>query len=205
MPKQTYFNLEKEKRERIFNAGVLEFSYHQFNEASVNTIVKMANISKGSFYQYFEDKSDFYWYIVMHILIGHVGEYEDILKGYKGNLFRTEEQVFNKMLDVFDDHRYRNVITNVYKSTYIEVVQKISSRGSTVYINMYDILMSYGFKGYNIKSKEDFIIVFDMLRNITNNTIMTMIIDNLTKQETKELYTKQLLVLEKGILKRGIF
>ena len=205
MPKKTYFNLSQDKRERIFAAGVLEFSYHEFNDASVNTIVRMANISKGSFYQYFEDKSDFYWYIVMHIIVGHVGEYENLLKENKGDLFKTEEHIFNRMLDVFDDNKYKNLIKNVYKSTYLDVVQRISSRGSIVYINMYDILMSFGFKGYNIKSKDDFIVVFDMLRNITNNTIMTMIIDNLSKSDTKELYIKQLLVLEKGILKRGFF
>ncbi len=205
MPKKTYFNLSQDKRERIFNAGVLEFSYHEFNDASVNTIVRMSNISKGSFYQYFEDKSDFYWYIVMHIIVGHVGEYEEQLKKNKGDLFITEEHLFNRMLDVFDDPKYKNVIKNVYKSSYMEVVQRISSKGSIIYINMYDILMSFGFKGYNIKSKDDFIVVFDMLRNITNNTILKMIIDDLGKSETKELYIKQLLVLEKGILKRGFF
>lgn len=205
MPKNTYFNLSQDKKERIFNSGVLEFSYHEYGDASVNTIVRMANISKGSFYQYFADKSDFYWYIVMHIIVGHVGEYEDLLKKNKGDLFLTEEQLFNRMLDVFDDSKYKNLIKNVYKSTYMDVVQKLSSRGSVVYINMYDILMSFGFKGYNIKSKDDFIVVFDMLRNITNNTIMTMITDNLSKIETKELYVKKLKVLEKGILKRGFF
>ena len=205
MPKQTYFNLVQDKKERIFTAGVLEFSYHEFNDASVNTIVRMANISKGSFYQYFEDKSDFYWYIVMDILIGNIGEYELLLRKNKGDLFGTEEQVFNNMLDLFDDQKYKNLIKNAYKATYMEIVQKISSKGAIVYINMYDILMSFGFKGYNIKSKDDFVIVFDMLRNITNNTIMTMIIEDLSKSETKELYIKQLLVLEKGILKRGLF
>ena len=103
MPRKTYTNLAKDKKERIFNAGVLEFSYHEFNDASVNTIVKMANISKGSFYQYFNDKSDFYWFIVMDIIIGHIGEYENLLKGNKGDLFKTEELIFNKMMDLFDD------------------------------------------------------------------------------------------------------
>ena len=41
-----------------------EFSEHTFNEASVNTIVKNSGISKGSLYQYFEDKLDIYLYIL---------------------------------------------------------------------------------------------------------------------------------------------
>lgn len=60
MPKPTFFNLDDDKRGRVFDAAVREFSAVSFTEASVNRIVKDAGISKGSFYQYFEDKTDLY-------------------------------------------------------------------------------------------------------------------------------------------------
>jgi hypothetical protein len=87
----------------------------------------------------------------------------------------------------------------------MEIASRLTSKANTIYIDMYDILMTFGFKGYNIKSKEDFLIVFNMLRNITNNTIMTMINEDLSKIETKNLYSKQLEVLGMGINKRGWF
>ena len=205
MPSTTYYNLSKDKKERIFNAGVLEFSYHDFNDASVNTIVRIANISKGSFYQYFEDKEDFYWFIVMDIIYGQVGNYEVLLKVNKGDLFKTEEELFNHILELFDDMKYRNLIKHVYKTSYMEISSRLSIKANTIYLEMYDLLMSFGFKGYNIKSKEDFLIVFNMLRNITNNTIITMISEELSLLETKELYSKQLEVLGTGINKRGWF
>ena len=205
MPKQTYFNLPKDKKDRIFNAGVLEFSYHEVNEASVNTIVRIANISKGSFYQYFNDKSDFYWFIVTKITNKQIGEYSDLLKKFDGDLFQAEEQLFTKMLDLLDDNRYRNIMKNVYRTSYFDLRARLSDRASTVYIDMYDLLMKYGFKRYAMKTKDEFIIVFDMIRNITNNTIMTMIADGLGKNQTKKLYRNQMDVLSKGILKRGLF
>ena len=205
MPSTTYYNLSKDKKERIFNAGVLEFSYHDFNDASVNTIVRIANISKGSFYQYFDDKEDFYWFIVMDIIYGQVGNYEVLLKVNKGDLFKTEEELFNHILELFDDMKYRNLIKHVYKTSYMEISSRLSIKANTIYLEMYDLLMSFGFKGYNIKSKEDFLIVFNMLRNIANNTIITMISEELSLLETKELYSKQLEVLGIGINKRGWF
>ena len=205
MPKQTYNNLPKDKKERIFNAGVLEFSYHDVNEASVNTIVRIANISKGSFYQYFEDKNDYYWYIVMEIVYGQVGKYEELLKKNKGDFFKTEEDLFVLLLNMFDDKRYKNIVRNVYKTNYLDLKARISSRASMIYINMYDLLISYGFKGFNIRSKEDFIVVFDMVRNISNNAIMAMISDGLSKTATRELYNSQLEMLGKGIYKKGWF
>jgi AcrR family transcriptional regulator len=205
MPTNTYYNLSKDKKERIFNAGVLEFSYHELFDASVNTIVRIANISKGSFYQYFEDKNDFYWFIILEIIFGQLTTYEEMLQENEGDFLLTEEQLFDGLLTLFDDTKYRNLLSNVYKNSYMELKSKLSSKGSTIYIDMYDTLMSFGFKGYNIKTKEDFLIAFEMVRNISNHTIMTMITDQLSKLETKQLFNAQLALLTNGLKKRGWF
>lgn len=205
MPKQTYYNLTADKKERIFNAGVLEFSYHDKNEASVNTIVRIANISKGSFYQYFDDKDEFYWYIVTEIIFGSVEKYEVMLRINKGDFIQTEEEMFNKLLDIFDDNKYRSILSNVYRTSYMELKSKLSNRASTIYFDMYDVLMQFGFRGYNIKNKEDFLIAFDLVRNVSTHSIMTMITDGLSKMETKELYERQMELLSIGLRKRGWF
>ena len=64
MPKQTFFNLPEEKRERILKEAVMEFKNNNYDVASVNRIVEKSGISKGSFYQYFNDKEDLYIYIM---------------------------------------------------------------------------------------------------------------------------------------------
>ncbi|SMO32155.1 TetR/AcrR family transcriptional regulator [Melghirimyces algeriensis] len=63
MPKQTFFNLPQNKRERIIAAAIDEFAEYHFLDASINRIIDHANISRGSFYQYFEDLEDLYQYI----------------------------------------------------------------------------------------------------------------------------------------------
>jgi AcrR family transcriptional regulator len=67
MPKETFFNLNEDKKNKIYDAAVLEFSTRRFSEASINQIVKTADISRGSFYQYFEDKEDLYLYMITEI------------------------------------------------------------------------------------------------------------------------------------------
>ena len=64
MPKQTFFNLPEEKREKIFNAAVDEFAAYGLENASTNRIVKNSGIAKGSFYQYFEDKQDIFMHLI---------------------------------------------------------------------------------------------------------------------------------------------
>jgi len=64
MPKQTFLNLPDEKRNMIINAAIDEFAEYGLENASTNRIVLNSGISKGSFYQYFEDKQDVFMYLL---------------------------------------------------------------------------------------------------------------------------------------------
>lgn len=64
MPKQTFFNLPEEKRERIIEAALEEFSDNDYQSVSISRLVQAAEIAKGSFYQYFQDKADLYHYLL---------------------------------------------------------------------------------------------------------------------------------------------
>jgi AcrR family transcriptional regulator len=64
MPKDTFFNLPEEKRERLLNIALDEFAHRPYKAASVSRIVDKAGIAKGSFYQYFENKQDLYRYLL---------------------------------------------------------------------------------------------------------------------------------------------
>ncbi len=60
MPKDTFFNIDEEKQQRIIEASLDEFADNTFNEAKLSRIIKESKIPRGSFYQYFEDKYDLY-------------------------------------------------------------------------------------------------------------------------------------------------
>ncbi|MBI3152405.1 MAG: TetR/AcrR family transcriptional regulator [Chloroflexi bacterium] len=77
MPKQTFLNLPEEKRRNIASAAIEEFAEFGFEASSINRIVANSGISKGSFYQYFEDKMDVFKYL-MDVIAKEKTEY------YKG-------------------------------------------------------------------------------------------------------------------------
>jgi len=68
MPKQTFFNLNEDKRRRIVDAATKEFGEYGFHGARLNNIVQNAGIAKGSFYQYFEDLDDLF----LHLIKTHI-------------------------------------------------------------------------------------------------------------------------------------
>ncbi len=53
-------NLKPEKREKVLRAAVSEFASKGYRNASMNTVVRIAQISKGSLFQYFRSKRDLF-------------------------------------------------------------------------------------------------------------------------------------------------
>lgn len=86
LPTKTFFHLPKEKQERLLEAAAIEFSRVPVQDASIANIVKLANIPRGSFYQYFENKEDLYYYY-----------YESLTKYNKQLLFDTLEENQGKL------------------------------------------------------------------------------------------------------------
>ena len=64
MPKQTFFNLPPDKRQNFLEIAIEEFAENDYQNASISRIVARAQIAKGSFYQYFENKEALYCYLL---------------------------------------------------------------------------------------------------------------------------------------------
>ncbi|MFW5896527.1 MAG: TetR/AcrR family transcriptional regulator [Bacillota bacterium] len=64
IPKRTFFNLPKKKRERILDVALRAFAARPYERVSVAAIAEESGIAKGSIYQYFEDKLDLYRYLL---------------------------------------------------------------------------------------------------------------------------------------------
>lgn len=61
-------NVDPEKKERIINSAMKEFSVNTFQKASTNTIVEDAAISKGLLFHYFGNKEKLYNYLEYFVI-----------------------------------------------------------------------------------------------------------------------------------------
>ena len=78
---EIFLKQSDEKKERIINACMREFSYG-FKKASTDVIVKEAKISKGTLFNYFKTKEDLYKYILKYTTEVVYLEYFDMLEFY---------------------------------------------------------------------------------------------------------------------------
>lgn len=58
-----FFDLKKEKQDRIINAALKVFALHGYRHASTDDIVREAAISKGLLFHYFESKLGVYTFV----------------------------------------------------------------------------------------------------------------------------------------------
>lgn len=58
MPTERFYRLPEDKKMSIRDAAIKEFIRVPFEKVSINQIIQNAEISRGSFYTYFEDKRD---------------------------------------------------------------------------------------------------------------------------------------------------
>ncbi|KUO59883.1 MAG: TetR family transcriptional regulator [Gracilibacter sp. BRH_c7a] len=63
-----FYSLEPDKRERIINASLKEFARNGYEKASTNEIIKEAEISKGSLFNYFNSKRELYLFLLDYVV-----------------------------------------------------------------------------------------------------------------------------------------
>ena len=90
-----FLKLSEEKKQRILQAGFEEFARYPFRDASINRIIKNAEISRGSFYTYFEDKMALLCFILGELIEKFGEEVYGFLKQGGGDPFYCAEQVYD--------------------------------------------------------------------------------------------------------------
>ena len=92
---ETFLRLPEEKRTRFLNAAWEEFTTSRFADASINQIIKKARIPRGSFYQYFTDKEDLFYYLLGDIQAQVVQVFSEQLRKNAGDIFQLQLALYD--------------------------------------------------------------------------------------------------------------
>lgn len=95
MPTETFLRLSEEKRTRILESAWEEFMRVPYSEASINRIIRNAEIPRGSFYQYFADKEDLFLYLIDQRRLRTMAMFQRELKHTHGDPFAVIVRVYD--------------------------------------------------------------------------------------------------------------
>lgn len=175
MPKQTFFNLTKEKQEQIIQAAIDVFSQFSFNEVKVSDIVTKAKIPRSSFYDYFEDKRDLFKYIILIIKEEKMKFITPAIEKHKGSFFESFKEYFRagaKFAAMKPE--YENLSRKMYEN--IELVNDILGVEDLDVSSYYEYMLEEGIKTGEIRSDIDVKFIAKSLYILSLN-IMTEIIE----------------------------
>lgn len=199
MPKQTFFNLNEEKRKNIERAITNEFSKVSIEELSISRIVEEAKIPRGSFYQYFKDKEDAIKYIIeKYIQIEHK-KIEQFLKETNGDIFEGAIKIFDYTIETSLDAKKMNLCKNILEELRKNNINIFENNNNLE--NENNILQIIDTQKLNIEKEEDLKCIMRILNTVTRTTSMEVITKNVSKEKGREILIKELEILKYGMLK----
>lgn len=94
-----FFDLKKEKQDRMINAALKIFALHGYRHASTDDIVREASISKGLLFHYFESKLGVYHFVYDYSVRYMSLELKSAVNPKEKNLFEILRQMeYGKMM-----------------------------------------------------------------------------------------------------------
>ncbi len=202
MPTNTFFNLSEEKKNKILKAANKEFARVPLEQASIKNIVEDAEIARGSFYQYFEDKQDLFEYL-MTLKIGNMQKnLFDMIERENGNIINIFINIYDHLIQVGKVRKnnkfFRQIFENVKTSDNLMLIKKDVTKNK-IEQTLYE-LYSKNKDILNVKNEEEFKLVIEMLFAITRRRIVASFKCN-DLDEARKDFLKEIEFLKNGIQK----
>lgn len=201
MIKNTFYNLPKAKRDRIFASIKKEFDRVPLDKISINRIIKDAGISRGSFYQYFDDKGDLYDIFAdrfseeLHTLCtGTLGK-------NKGDIFKTMSDLMEITINNTDKTLTQNKLKNLMPGVSTNAKDVIDRVCNNIKEYMPTILNNIDTTKLTVKSTWEIEALLSMLGMIVHRAMLDYFIFQRSIESVTEDFAVKINMLKNGCLK----
>ena len=201
MPKATFYNLTEGKREKIEKAIKKEFGRTSFSKASISKIIAEAQIPRGSFYQYFEDKEDAIKYIIENFIKEEKEEMKKILEMNNGDIFKAMVDLYMHVVNQNENQEDLNLCKNI--------LQRLKEDNISITLEMKKENLQDKIKNKNIINKsllnlndeKDFDYIIKILTIVVRTETIEVISKLKDKMQGKKDIEREIELLKVGLAK----
>ncbi len=196
MPSDTFLRLNANKKKKLLDASFKEFSLYNFNDASINRIIKEAGISRGSFYMYFVDKKDLYFYLLeqyLEILINNMKK--ELIKN-KGDLFKMFQDNIKEIYNSFKKDNINFLRKSLENITIMEESKKtFGFRDKRL---LMELIPNINLELLNDNAKKHIEVIFAINMHLLMVTLIKLLKQDSLDEDILKDYYEQLDILKYG-------
>ncbi len=199
MPKQTFFNLPILKQQKIIVAAHHEFSKSFLSAASVANIIKEAGIPRGSFYQYFEDINDIFYYI----LEAHSKDIkrhltENFIK-YKGDIFESFIDIYQYIMNKINAEKDIDFFKNIFLNMDYKLERMFLPNLED---NLNEIIQLVDIEHLNISNRLQLIYIIEIIEAVMMRNLIQSYKRSVSKEKNIEIFVREIILIKNGIYKK---
>ena len=198
MPTQRFLNLKDSKKNAILEARV------PYSAVSINQIIKEAEISRGSFYTYFEDKDDLMRYMLRGFRDTLRKKVFEFLEEENGNPFRLCIRLLKDWIKTGSERITFQIHRNLLAD--LSVTGQNQMFGIRGFLMKDELYKSFVEELYNRLDKDRYPTTIETLCYIVDMAIMILIksmamyYQNPSEKETIiQVLTEEMTILERGM------
>jgi len=137
---EKFFDLKKEKQDRIINGALKVISLNGYVHASTDEIVKEAGISKGLLFHYFENKIGMLEFIYNYSIRYALLELRSALKELSSDFFIQQQQLLEAEVSMLYQYPNIQMFLERLQREHTEEVESIIREGNRNIVEYYDSL-----------------------------------------------------------------
>lgn len=209
MPTERFKRLPEEKIEAIRRAGIQEFTRTSPESASINRIIQEADISRGSFYTYFESKYDLLRWLISDRVREHNDFYVQDMEENGGDIWLPLSRSLEHTITHANDGGFMGMITKLIESKTFFDLFKESVKGEKGEDHM-ECKRSYLDRIYGLLDQGRFpmdFITFTDLMDLHAITMMMALKKKLNgecgAEEAMDFYNRRINLLRYGVCPRS--
>lgn len=202
MPTSTFFNLPPPKREKLLHAAVAEFARRPCGEVSINRIIQAAEIPRGSFYQYFSDKTDLF----RHVLRCYDRQLKEaVVKSLDlcgGRPLELPLALFDLVIAHIQENRGQF-------SQFLSILRQNIGMDAGQLLALPEImrlvLEEADWSGLNLKGRGDRLALLDLLLSSAGQALMAVCCGRAALEEVRERLSTKITLIRRGVESKAAF
>ncbi|MCX8074561.1 MAG: TetR/AcrR family transcriptional regulator [Clostridia bacterium] len=203
MVKQTFYNLSEENRTELIKIAKKEFATRPIHEATVANIVQQYGIARSSFYNYFDNIEDLFYYILQEFKDKMKNKINESMDKNKGDIFKTFIDTFEYIIDSDNNEIDRGIMRNLFLNSNSNAQNFVMPKPDKNEIEQGIKLIGEKLDRSNLKINSDMelMLLIEMLTdNLFQNVVHFFMMD-IPKKIIIEKFKKKIDIIKYGVCK----